>query len=505
MTLSIGLDFGTSNSSAAVWNGRNAEIIEMPDGSKSLPSIVSIVDGYILVGEEALEKGRQNRRYMFRHFKRRMGEAYQEASDSGWQTMAGPDGMVAWKGPTNAAGEETIYTTVELASYIIRELLNAAEAKLGERPTVAVVTIPADAGEAQRAATIEAAKLAGLERVELMHEPTAAALAYGFDFAKPRRIAVVDHGGGTLDVSLIQTGKGRNDHALVEVKATDGRRKGLGGMDFDRHLAAYLTRSLIAHNPEADISADPAAMERVMEAAEAAKIRLSGKPDTTVRVADIYTDREGVSQALEEVIDLPTFGAVCADLTDDIAAICKRLVDKAREKDPNFSVLDINDVVLVGGMTRSPIVRQAVRTVFGREPRKDINPEDAVAMGAAIAAARLIGSKTGLTVRQMTTQGYAVKTIHGVAAEIFGPGTSYPVKREVTIANANDDQTALSLTLLEGSDMRAAMCNVLARHRHVLEAPAPAKTKGLKLTCQIDESGRFSVEAADGWRFDGAA
>lgn len=501
MTVWAGLDLGTGNSCAAVINSRGQpEIIELPDGRKSLPSVVTIIGDEFLVGAEALERGRAHRDYMFRYFKRNMGERYNEASDSGHQTTSDEEGFVAWKGPG-----EFVYKTVELTAHVIVALLDAAEAKLGERPTCAVITIPADSGEAQRAATIKAGHLAGLDRVELMHEPTAAALAYGFDFAKTRRIAVVDHGCGTVDISIIQTGKGRNDHSLVEVKATDGRRRGLGGVDFDRRLGAYLSNRFRTEHPENDISADFVASERVLEAAEAAKIRLSGKGETTVRVAALASDKDGVSLNLDEVVDLKIFAQVSSQLTDAISAICRRAVEKVKEKDANFSVMDIHDVVLVGGMTRSPIVRDAIKSVFGREPRKDVNPEEAVALGAAIEAARLSGRKTGLTVTDIISWPIAIETQHDVAAMIFPSGTPYGSKRTVVIRNANDNQGALSIAILEGPEMRASECAVLTRHDHVVDEPGPAKAIGLKLACRIDESGRFVAEAADGWKWNGAA
>lgn len=506
MTTWLGVDFGTSNSAAAVVNSRGQpEIIELPDGRKSLPSVVAIVDGQILVGDEALERGKAKRDWMYRHFKRSMGERYHDATASGHQTMEGADGLIAWKGPpSEKSSNGTSYTTVELVSYVIGDLLSAAEAKLGERPTCAVITIPADSGEAQRAATIAAGKLAGLERVELMHEPTAAALAYGFDFAKTRRIVVVDIGGGTADLSCIQTGKGRSDHALVSVIATDGRRKGLGGIDFDRRLASYLANRWRTLYPDKDITADHDAMERVLEASEAAKIRLSGREETSVRVPDLGS-KDGVALHLEEVVDLKTFSQVAAELTKSISAICRRLVEKVKEKDPNFSVVDVHDVVLVGGMTRSPIVRDAVRVVFGREPRRDVNPEEAVAFGAAIEAARLSGRKTGLTVTDIISWPISVETTHGVAAMIFPSGAPFGSKRTVVIRNASDDQQALSIAILEGPDPRADQCAILARHDHIISEPGPAKSSALKLVCEIDKGGRFSAEAEDGWGFEGAS
>lgn len=500
MTYAVGLDLGSSFSSAAYWNGRNAEIIELPDGSRQLPSVVAIVDGKCLVGAEALDRGRAQRQFMFRHFKRRMGERFEEASESGWQTSADADGLVAWNGPDGVT-----YSTVELSSYIISALLDAAEAKLGERPTQAVITIPADSTEAQRAATLEAGRMAGLEQVDLMHEPTAAALSYGYDFTKRRVIAVPDAGGSTFDISIIETGKGRNGHALVEVLATDGRRKGLGGMDFDSALTMYLANRFRTINPDHDLSGDKIAMERVTEQAELAKIRLSGIEETSVRVPDLGVSRDGVTLSMQEPLDVKTLAAVSVKLTDSIAKICQRAVEKAKEKDPNFSILDIHDVVLVGGMTRSPVVREAIKSVFGREPLKSVNPAEAVALGAAIEAARISGRKTGLTVRDIISQPICIETLNNVSAMIFPSGSPVGSERTVVIRNANDNQAALSIAILEGSDLRADQCSTLATYHHVIEEPGPAKSAGLKLKCKIDERGRFSAESEDGWSWSAAS
>jgi molecular chaperone DnaK len=501
MSLAIGIDFGTSNSNAAVWNGRNAEIIEMPDGRKSMPSAVYLTADRYFVGAEAMEKGRADRKHLFRHFKRNLGERFDEATASGYQNAADENGLVGWVAP-----DGKVFTSVMLASFVIEELLDAAEAKLGKRPTIAVVTIPADATEAQEAATIEAAELAGLETVRLMREPTAAALAYGFDFAKPRRIAVIDHGGGTFDISIIQTGKGRNDHSLVEVKATDGRRRGLGGMDVDKLIASYLGkvwRTLPAHN---EIELSDTAMARILEQAEAAKIKLSRSNEAEVHVPGIASDKEGVSLDMNETITLPLLKDLTSRISESISAICKRAVDKVREKDPNFSIRDINDVVLVGGMTRSPIVRDAVREVFGKEPRKDINPEEAVAMGAAIEAARLAGAKSGLTVRDITARNIAVETIDGVASVIVPAGTSFPCDPiSVTIRNARDGQQALSIAILEGNGLMADGYEVIGAHDHIISEPGPSQAAGLKLKYWLDDSGRFQAETEDGWAFRGAA
>ena len=502
MTVWVGIDFGTSNSSIAYYNGRNAEIIEMPDGKRSIPSVVTIVGEDVFVGLEAIEKGREHRQQMFKHFKRRMGERFDdEAAEAGNQTCADPEtGLVAWR----LDGDRFVETT-DLASYVIDELLKAATAKLGERPTKAVLTIPADSGEAQKAATLEAGRKAGLDRIELRHEPTMAALVAGYTNVKRRVIVVPDHGGGTFDVTLLETGKGRNDHALVSVLATDGRRKGLGGIDFDREAVRYLVNRLQTSHPDSDISSDNYALERVTEQAEEAKKTLSRKSEARVFVPNIGRSSEGTSIPLDETLDLKTFAVLSERLTDQIAAICRRVVEKAKEKDPKFQLSDIHEVVAVGGMMRSKIVRDAIESVFGKKVRKDINPEEAVALGAAVEAAIVSGRLKGVTVRDITSQPIAVETVDDVASLVFPAGTPYPAERTVIIANADEGQGALSIAVLEGDNARASGCEVIASHDHIVEQPGKAKANKLKLVFRLDEGGRLSVDGDDGWKWKGAA
>lgn len=504
MALVVGIDFGNTFSCASWWDGRTAQIIELPDGRKQLPSAVAVLSpDEIVVGWEALARGKAQRQYLYQNFKRRLGEVYHEESESGHQTCADPKtGLVAWKGP-----DDHIIPTVQLAAWIIEELLDAAEAKLGERPTGAVITIPADSGNAQREATLEAARMAGLLTVELEHEPTMAALSYyGVDFGKKRRvIAVPDAGGSTFDISIIEAGQGRNGQALVEVLATDGRRKGAGGMDFDREIARYLTNRWRTMYPDNDISADVFAGDRVLESAEEAKRALSGKPETRVFIQGLAVTDAHVSLAMDETLDLKTYATLSERLTDQIAAICRRAVEKAKERDPKFQMSDIGDVVLVGGMTRSPVVRDAIRSVFQKEPRRDVNPEEAVALGAAIKAAIMSGRMTGVTVRDIISHPISIETIHDVATVIFPSGSTYPQEKTIYVANADEGQEALSVAVLEGGGLKASDCTVLATHDHIVSEPAPARANELKLVFKLDEGGRLSVVSDDGWSFRGAA
>jgi molecular chaperone DnaK len=506
----ISIDLGTSNSSAAFWNGRHAEMIEFHDSrypsgvSHQMPSAIAVdpESGDVFVGVEALMKGREHKgEWFYRHFKRRLGEEYHDAAESGHQTRADPKtGLVAYKGPN-----DDIIPTVDLACYQIEEILNQAAVQLGERPTHAVITIPADSGEAQKAATLEAARKAGLLRVELEHEPTMAALAFGYDFNKRRVIAVVDHGAGTLDVSFIETGKGRNGVSLVDVLVTDGRRKGLGGMDFDRATGRYLVNRFRTMNQTPDEWPETAAMTRITDAAEKAKQDLSGKDETPVFLLNIWRNPEGVDISMEETLDLKTFAEINSEMSRQIEAICRRAAEKVKEKDPKFLLSDVQDVILVGGMTRSPVVRNAVRAVFNKEPRREINPEEAVALGGAIKTAIFSGAISGVTVRDIITRAIGVETTEGIVSNIFPSGTSYPATREVTIRNADDDQAALSVAVLEGEGIYETECAILATHDHIVSEPGPAKSVPLKMVFKLDEGGRLLVDSADGWTWRGAA
>lgn len=508
----ISIDLGTSNCSAAFWNGRHAEMIEFADSrfpsgvSHQMPSAIAVnpetLD--ITVGVEAMQEGKNHKgEWLYRHFKRRLGEEWHDAAESGYQTCPDPKtGLVAYKGP---AGR--IIPTVDLTYYLIDEILTQAATQLRERPTKAVITIPADSGDAQKAATLEAARKAGLLQVELEHEPTMAALAFGYDFSKRRVIAVVDHGAGTIDVSFIETGKGRNAHALVEVLVTDGRRKGLGGMDFDRNGARYLINRFrsIYRDQVPDEWPDRAAETRIHDAAEEAKRALSGKDETRVVIRDIWRSPEGVDISMDEPLDLKTFGAINAEALKQVEAICRRAAEKVKEKDPKFLLSDVQDVILVGGMTRSPVVRQAVRNVFNKEPRREINPEEAVALGGAIKTAILSGAISGVTVRDVISRAIYIETIDGIASEVFGSNTSYPAERKITIRNADDGQEALSVAVLEGETIYADECEILATHDHIVSEPGPARANALKLIARLDEGGRLSFEADDGWSWRGAA
>lgn len=476
----IGIDAGTTNSSIAYWDGSAARIIPMPDGSYMLKSAVAVSGDNILVGQDAIDYSRAHPDDGFRGFKRLMGEPWHDDENQGVRTLRGEDGNVWLR-----TADGTAYSPQELTSYIITTLLNAAEEYLGARPTEAVIAVPADFGEAQRRATEEAGKLAGLTRVELIHEPTAAALAYGVDSKKVRRLAVYDLGGGTFDVSILQTGKGN-----IEVKAPLGRRD-LGGNDWDQRLVEYVLGEWGKTLGHSDLAASDSAMMLIRDEAEATKIRLSTKQETVFRLDDIDKAPTGEDQDMRFLITQSMFNDLTEDLRNDTLKICQRAVDLIRREDPNFSVADIHDVVLIGGMTRVPAIRDAVATFFGKQPKRNVDPETAVAMGSAIRAAVIEGRKTDATINDVTSHAIAIEAVGGVAAILLKANTPFPMEEPAsfTLSNVKPGQGKLAVRVVQGDGHRASACEILAAHDIAIE-PGAEKSARVKLYASLDESGR---------------
>lgn len=479
----LGIDLGTTNSSAAIWDGRAARMIELGEGVNTiLPSVVTVANGELYVGQDAIEIGKQYPDDCFRHFKRRMAERWHDEEDTGHQTCQGPDGMTHYR-----SSDGHTYSPAELSSFLIGALVDAANARLAESDQVtgAVICVPADFTQTQRDAVTEAAKLAGLTKIELMHEPTAAALAYGFDAKKARRIAVFDLGGGTLDLTIVQTGAG-----LVDVLTTNGIRD-LGGTDFDKRIADYMV-NLWRTEHQTDLAVRDAAMLRIRVEAEAAKKRLSDKQVTEFRVEDIDKTRDGITQHLIYPLDRKVFDELTRDLRERITSACQAALSDARRDDPNFSIRDLHDVLLVGGMTRVPSIRALVAEFFGKAPKRDEAPEQVVAMGAAIRAAILDGRKTDITIADITSHTLAIETVDGVAAVLFEKGTSYPAEDTFLLSNADADQKQLSIRLVQGERHKALDCERLWSAEIPIEL-CDAETVRLPLVAKLDASGRPSV------------
>lgn len=491
----ISLDFGTSNSSVAYFNGRSPEIIKI-DGDELMPSVVTIANGVVEVGQDAVELGRKFPDYCFRHFKRQLGDMWNPDEDVGSQLCEGKDeagklnGMTHFKGPNG-----TTYAPEELASFCLGKMIDAAEAKLRTKITRAVLSYPATFTTQQKEALKRAGYAAGLETVELIDEPTAAAVAYGYDFKKVRRIAVLDVGGGTTDVSFIVTGGGD-----VKSLATNGSPL-VGGADWDRAIGEYVVNRWRQSAHGSDINIRDQARALVLQEAEQTKRRLTRRKESEFRVEDIdINPATGVSQHVIYSIDRDTMDKITSSYLRSIEAACQRAVDEAKEKDPKFSIRDLDDVILIGGMTRVQSIQQLAREFFGQEPKDTVDPEIAVALGGAVRAAVLDGRKGGLTLSQITGHTFSLEVhnaVEDVAMVLIPKGTSYPCKlpRPLFLTNRDAGQQRLSIRLLEGDEGKASACAVLWSAEIEIEAGEP-RTAREEVVFEIDESGNPRMSCA---------
>ena len=486
----VGLDLGSSNSSISHWTPRGPEVINV-DGQPLLPSVVTIVpadavgpdESQIFVGLDGIEAGKRYRDYCFRLFKRRLGEMWHADEDTGHQTVGAADGSLHYQGP-----DDHTYSPVELCSMVISKLLDAAQTKFkGERPDGAVICVPATFTPSQRKAVEEAGLMAGLAYVELMDEPTAAALAYGYDFKRVRRIAVLDVGGGTTDVSIIQTGAG-----LVTVLGTGGSSI-TGGSDVDAILGRYIVNQWATEHEGSDIAVDDSAMTLVLGEAEETKKRLSRKQRTEFRIKDFDRTPGGVVLHMDYVINRQILEHLAVDLLKRMRSACEIAISEAQRKDPNFSVRDLNDVVLVGGGTRMPAVQSLAAQVFGQEAKTDIDPEIAVVLGAAIRAAVVAGIKSDLQIQDILAFSVAIEVydkVEGVASVIIPRGQNYPTDKPISFALTNREpgQSVLPVRLVTGDHDRASACELLYAI-DVEVYPQDARMHRIPLTISINGRG----------------
>ncbi len=488
----VGVDLGSSNSSIAWYNGRVSEVISV-DGSPLMPSVVTIVpadavgpgESQIFVGLDGIEAGKRFPDFCFRLAKRKLGEMFHPDEDQGYQTVAGPDGSLHYQGPDGHT-----YSPVEICSMLIAKLLDAATTKFkGEKPDGAVICVPATFSPSQRKAVEEAGRTAGLAYVELMDEPTAAALAYGYDFKKVRRIAVLDVGGGTTDVSIIQTGSG-----LVTVLGTGGSSI-TGGSDVDAILGRYIVNKWATDHEGSDLAVDDTAMSLVLQEAEDVKKRLSRKVKSEFRIKDFDRSPGGTDLHMDYIVDRPLLEHLSQDLLKRMRAACLVAIAEATRKDANFSARrDLNDVVLVGGGSRMPAVQAMARDVFGQEAKTDIDCEIAVALGAAIRAAVLEGRKSDLTVQDILAYNVAIEVydkVEGVASVIIPRGTPYPSEKEAAffLTNREPGQSVMPVRIVAGDHDRAASCELLHSINVPLE-PGEPRAARVPFTVGLDERGQ---------------